>query len=58
VIFSFYHTRDAMPWPEPEYADTVNTVKLGNLVLVDAEEDANVLFMTTLSDKLEPKSDI
>ena len=53
-IVHFYNTRDVMPWPAPEYADTVNTEELGNLGLTDAEEDAIVLFMKTLSDKIAP----
>lgn len=37
-------------WPEPEVAANVNTDELGNLGLTDAEEDAVVTFMNTLSD--------
>jgi len=39
-IVHFYNTRDVAgagwmgePWPEPEYADTVNTAELGDLKL-------------------------
>jgi cytochrome c peroxidase len=49
-IVHFYNTRDVEDWPEPEYAPTVNFDELGNLGLTDAEEDAIVLFMMTLSD--------
>jgi len=50
-ITHFYNTRDVDPmWPEPEYPDTVNVNELGNLGLSADEEDAIVLFMTTLSD--------
>jgi len=37
-------------WPEPEVAANVNTSELGNLRLTDAQEDAIVAFMQTLSD--------
>ena len=49
-VVHFYNTRDVEAWPEPEVADNVNTVELGNLGLTDAEEDAIVAFMMTLSD--------
>ena len=42
-------------WPEPEVADNVNTDELGNLGLTDAEEDAVVAFMNTLSDGFKVK---
>jgi cytochrome c peroxidase len=53
-IVHFYNTRDVMDWPEPEYAATVNTEELGNLGLTEAEENALVAFMETLSDKISP----
>ena len=55
-ITHFYNTRDVADemWPDPEYEDTVNTDELGNLGLSDADEDAIVLFMMTLSDGYMP----
>jgi cytochrome c peroxidase len=55
-ITHFYNTRDvpAEMWPAPEYENTVNTDELGNLGLSDADEDALVLFMMTLSDGYQP----
>ncbi len=44
-------------WPEPEVADNVNTDELGNLGLTEAEEDAIVVFLKTLSDGYEPHDD-
>lgn len=41
-------------WPEPEVAQNVNTEELGNLKLTDAEEDAIVAFMKTLTDGYDP----
>jgi cytochrome c peroxidase len=41
-------------WPAPEISDNVNTDELGNLGLTDAEEDAIVAFMKTLSDGFQP----
>jgi cytochrome c peroxidase len=56
-IVHFYNTRDvpgALPqgqdWPAPQYPATMNTDELGNLGLSDADEDALVAFMKTLSD--------
>lgn len=51
-IVHFYNTRDvvAANWPPPEVPVNVNTTELGNLGLTDAEEDAVVEFMKTLSD--------
>ena len=61
-IVHFYNTRDvpgANPggadWPAPEYPDTVNQDELGNLGLSDADEDALVEFMKTLSDGWTPR---
>jgi cytochrome c peroxidase len=53
-IVHFYNTRDVLPWPDPEYAAKVNREELGNLGLSEAEEDALVAFLTTLSDKTVP----
>jgi cytochrome c peroxidase len=49
-VVHFYNTRDVEVWPAPEVPDNVNTDELGDLGLTDAEEDALVAFMTTLSD--------
>jgi cytochrome c peroxidase len=60
-ITHFYNTRDVpgslrkgMDWDPPEYPDTVNFDELGNLGLSDADEDALVEFMKTLSDGYAP----
>jgi len=60
-IVHFYNTRDVpgslpkgMSWDPPEYPDTVNFDELGNLGLSDADEDALVEFMKTLSDGYKP----
>ena len=37
-------------WPKPEVAENVNTDELGDLGLTEAEEDALVAFMLTMSD--------
>jgi cytochrome c peroxidase len=37
-------------WPAPDVAENVNTTELGNLHLTDAQEDAIVAFLKTLSD--------
>ena len=66
AIVHFYNTRDVLErcpgpatseealalncWPAPEVPGTVNTTELGNLGLTDAEEDAIVAFLGTLSD--------
>ena len=62
-IVHFYNTRDALPrcrpndpgegttcWPAPESTDNMNTKRVGRLGLSDAEEDALVAFMQTLTD--------
>lgn len=41
-------------WPAPEVADNVNVKELGNLHLTDAQVDALVAFMGTLSDGYQP----
>jgi cytochrome c peroxidase len=53
-VVHFYNTRDVEDWPPPEVADNVNTDELGDLGLTDAEEDAIVAFMETLSDGYIP----
>jgi len=53
-IVHFYNTRDVLPWPAPEYAETVNFDELGHLGLTEAEEAALVTFMQTLTDKTAP----
>jgi cytochrome c peroxidase len=65
-LVHFYNTRDVKPacgeslteqaalargcWPRPEVAVNMNTDELGNLGLSQAEEQAIVAFMRTLSD--------
>jgi cytochrome c peroxidase len=62
-IVHFYNTRDVLPrchagdpgegttcWPAPESAANMNKSHVGRLGLSDAEEDAIVDFMRTLSD--------
>ncbi len=62
-IVHFYNTRDVLSrcqphepgegttcWPAPESTANMNTSKVGRLGLSDAEEDALVLFMQTLTD--------
>jgi cytochrome c peroxidase len=41
-------------WPEAQIKGNVNKTELGNLGLTDAEENAIVKFMQTLSDGFEP----
>jgi cytochrome c peroxidase len=41
-------------WPAPEVAANVNDEELGNLHLTDAQEDAIVAFLKTLSDGYKP----
>lgn len=45
-------------WPEPEVAANVNTDELGDLGLTDAEEDAVVAFLNTLSDSFNVKKKV
>jgi len=67
AIVHYYNTRDTLPrckandpgegttcWPAPETTQNMNTSKMGNLGLTDAEEDAIVAFMKTLSDGYTP----
>jgi cytochrome c peroxidase len=62
-IVHFYNTRDVLPrckagdpgegatcWPAPESTANMNTSHVGRLGLSDADEDALVSFMRTLSD--------
>jgi cytochrome c peroxidase len=49
-VTRFYNTRDVETWPPPEVPENVNTDELGNLGPTDAEENAIVAFMKTLSD--------
>lgn len=70
AITHFYNTRDVLPacekladarpddncWPAPEVAANVNEDELGDLGLTEAEEDAIVAFMKTLSDGWQPPS--
>jgi cytochrome c peroxidase len=63
-IVHFYNTRDVLPacspgdpgekvtcWPPPEVPQNMNTTELGNLGLSNAEENALVDFMKTLTDR-------
>jgi cytochrome c peroxidase len=66
-LVHFYNTRDVLPacdgdateaqalakgcWPAPEVAANVNHDELGNLKLSEAEENAIVAFMRTLTDE-------
>jgi cytochrome c peroxidase len=67
AIVHFYNTRDVLPrcqshdvgegttcWPAPESTDNMNTSRVGRLGLSDAEEDAIVSFMQTLTDGSMP----
>jgi cytochrome c peroxidase len=69
AIVHFYNTRDVLSrcqsgksgegttcWPAPESAANMNTTKMGNLGLSDAEEDALVSFMQTLTDGFMPSN--
>jgi cytochrome c peroxidase len=66
-IVHFYNTRDVLPrckphdagegttcWPAPESAQNMNSSKIGHLGLSEAEEDAIVSFMQTLTDGFMP----
>ncbi|BBA33912.1 cytochrome c, 2 heme-binding sites [Methylocaldum marinum] len=41
-------------WPEPEVPENVNTAEMGNLHLTNAQENAIVAFLKTLSDGYKP----
>jgi cytochrome c peroxidase len=69
-IVHFYNTRDVLPrcapndpgegttcWPAPESTDNMNTKRVGRLGLSDAEEDALVSFMQTLTDGFMSRDD-
>ncbi len=49
-VVHFYNTRDVEDWPAPEVPQNVNEEELGDLGLTEAEENAIVAFMKTLSD--------
>ncbi len=51
-VVAFYNRRDLEParFGPPEVPETVNRVELGNLGLSEAEEDALVAFLNTLTD--------
>lgn len=54
-VVHFYNTRDIPGvWPAPEVPDNLDGNFLGDLGLTDAEEDAIVSFMQTLSDGFVP----
>jgi cytochrome c peroxidase len=66
-IVHFYNTRDVLPrcgadgtgegttcWPAPESTDNLNTKRVGRLGLSEAEENALVSFMQTLTDGFMP----
>ena len=55
-VVHFYNTRDVRieNWPRPEFPETMNHRRVGNLKLSGAEEDAIVAFMRTLSDGWKP----
>jgi cytochrome c peroxidase len=67
-IVHFYNTRDVLPrcgsdgagegttcWPAPESTDNLNTKRVGRLGLSEAEEDALVSFLQTLTDGFMPR---
>jgi cytochrome c peroxidase len=66
-IVHFYNTRDVLPrcpphdagegtacWPAPESTQNINRTKVGHLGLSEAEEDAIVSFLQTLTDGFMP----
>lgn len=54
-VVHFYNTRDVDPiWGEPQFPATMNNRRVGDLRLTDAEENAIVAFMRTLSDGWRP----
>jgi cytochrome c peroxidase len=70
-IVHFYNTRDVLRrctphdagegttcWPSPESTENINTKRVGNLGLSDAEEDALVSFMQTLTDGYMSRSQL
>jgi cytochrome c peroxidase len=57
-VVHFYNTRDVEDWPAPEVPQNVNTDELGDLGLTNAEEDAIVAFMETLTDGFKVKKNV
>jgi cytochrome c peroxidase len=58
-VVHFYNTRDTDPrWAAPEYPDTMTGGKVGDLGLTDAQENAIVVFMRTLTDGWRPGTNI
>ena len=55
-VVHFYNTRDVAGegWDAPEVPDTIDSNFVGDLGLMDAEEDAIVAFMLTLTDGFIP----
>jgi cytochrome c peroxidase len=55
-VVHFYNTRDvrAENWPAPAFPETMNKRRVGRLRLSNADEDAIVAFMRTLSDGWKP----
>jgi cytochrome c peroxidase len=55
-VVHFYNTRDvrAANWDTPEFSGTMNKRRVGNLRLTNAQEDAIVAFMRTLTDGWKP----
>jgi len=55
-IVHFYNTRDVpgAGWPAPEVSANIDTENMGDLGLTDAQEDAIVAFLETLSDGWVP----
>ena len=55
-IMDFYNTRDVpgSKWPQPEVKENVNTEELGNLGLTEADVDAIIAFLGTLTDGYAP----
>jgi cytochrome c peroxidase len=56
-VVEFYNTRDSdTRWGQPEVPETMNHDELGDLQLNDAEVDALVAFLETLTDGYIPKN--
>jgi len=53
-IVHFYNTRDFGKFPPPEVKANLNTEEMGNLGLTEADEDALVVFLKTLTDGFVP----
>jgi len=54
AVVHFYNVRDIGGFPPAEVKANLNTEEMGNLKLTDAEEDAVVAFMKTLTDGFLP----